>query len=140
MFCVLLFEVTLFFAVLHLQDMAAWLPWVSIVAVFGYIIAYQFGLGPIPYFIGSELFESGPRPAAMALGSLASWTCNFIVGMAFPSLQALWNAYVFLPFAVACFGLMALLKFYLPETRGRESSEVVPLVRDGFRSRPLRQH
>lgn len=77
----------------------------------------------------------------MALGSLASWTGNFIVGMAFPSLQALWGAFVFLPFAVACFLLMTLLKFYLPETRGRETGAVVPLVRDGFKSRPLRhQH
>lgn len=38
---------------LCLQDKAAWLPFACIVAVFGYIIAYQFGLGPIPYFIGS---------------------------------------------------------------------------------------
>lgn len=85
----------------------------------------------------TELFESGPRPAAMALGSLSSWTCNFIIGMAFPSLQSAWGAFVFLPFAVVCFALVALLKFYLPETRGRNSSEVVPLVRNGFRSRPL---
>lgn len=84
-----------------------------------------------------ELFESGPRPAAMALGSLSSWTCNFIIGMAFPSLQVAWGAFVFLPFAVVCFALVALLRFYLPETRGRDSSEVVPLVRNGFKSRPL---
>lgn len=35
------------------QDLATFLPFACIVAVFGYIIAYQFGLGPIPYFIGS---------------------------------------------------------------------------------------
>lgn len=73
----------------------------------------------------------------MALGSLSSWTCNFIVGMAFPSLQVAWNAFVFIPFAVVCFALAALLKFYLPETRGRDSSDIAPLVADGFKSRPL---
>lgn len=88
-------------------------------------------------FLPIELFESAPRPAAMALGSLSSWTCNFIVGMAFPSLQVLWNAFVFIPFAVVCFALAALLKFYLPETRGRDSSDIAPLVADGFMSRPL---
>lgn len=75
----------------------------------------------------------------MALGSLASWTCNFIVAMTFPALQSAWGAFVFLPFAAACFLLMALLRFYLPETRNRETSEIVPLVEDGFRSRPLRR-
>lgn len=85
-----------------------------------------------------ELFESGPRPAAMALGSLSSWTCNFIIGMAFPSLLSAWGAFVFMPFAIVCFGLVGLLKVYLPETRGRDPSEVVPLVNSGFQSKPLR--
>lgn len=90
---------------------------------------------PIPLPI--ELFESAPRPAAMSLGSLSSWTGNFIVGMAFPSLQEAWGAFVFLPFAIACFTLFTLLRFYLPETRGQDSSVVVPLVRNGFKSKPL---
>lgn len=139
-----------------LQETQSWLPYACIVAVFAYIVAYQFGLGPIPYFIGSgkitfiynfekylfmcgpiELFESAPRPAAMALGSLSSWTGNFIVGMAFPSLQQAWGAFVFLPFAIVCFALFTLLRFYLPETRGQDSSVVVPLVRNGFKSKPL---
>lgn len=88
--------------------------------------------------ITTELFESGPRPAAMALGSLSSWTCNFIIGMAFPSLRSAWGAFVFMPFAIVCFGLVGLLKVYLPETRGRDPSEVVPLVNSGFQSKPLR--
>lgn len=86
-----------------------------------------------------ELFESGPRPAAMALGSLSLWTCNFIVAMAFPSLQEVWGALVFVPFAVICFALTALIKFYLPETRGLDSSVIAPLVADGFKSKPLRR-
>lgn len=75
----------------------------------------------------------------MALGSLASWSCNFLIGMTFPSLQTAWGAFVFLPFAVVCFSLVVLLKLYLPETRGRDSSEIVPFVRDGFKSRPVRR-
>lgn len=73
----------------------------------------------------------------MALGSLSSWTCNFIVGMSFPSLEEAWGAFVFIPFAVVCFSLSFLLKVYLPESRGRDSSDIAPLVADGFKSRPL---
>ncbi len=141
------------------QELASWLPYACIAAVFGYIIALQLGLGPIPYFIGTgslkhyafkviinprifdflakELFESAPRPAAMSLGSLSLWTCNFIVGMAFPSLLELWGAFIFLAFAVVCFTLAVFLKFYLPETRGRNSSDIAPLVADGFKSKPF---
>ncbi|KAH8371635.1 hypothetical protein KR093_008344, partial [Drosophila rubida] len=121
--------------VLNYIESVSWFAWACIVCIMGYIFFYQFGLGPIPYFIGSELFEVAPRSVAMSMGSLASWTCNFIIGMAFPSLQSAWGAFVFLPFSVTCVLLFLLTKFYLPETLGRDPSDVAPLVAKGFRSK-----
>nr|CAI5823075.1 unnamed protein product [Callosobruchus analis] len=88
---------------------SSWVAYVSIVGLLGFVICYGIGLGPIPYFIGSELFEVGPRPSAMALGSMFNWGGNFIVG----------------------------LLFYLPETRCRDTSEIAHICRNGFASRPL---
>lgn len=116
-------------------DAVSWFPNACVGAVFGYILAFQVGLGPIPYFIGSELFEIASRPAAMAIGSLASWACNFYIGMSFLALQGKLGSLVFAPFALVCFGMVALLYRYLPETRGRQPSEVAPLVAHGFRSK-----
>lgn len=116
-------------------DAVSWFPYGCVAAVLGFISAYQTGLGPIPFFIGSELFEIGSRPAAMAIGSLASWACNFLVGMSFLGLRTALGALVFLPFSLVCFGMVALLYRYLPETRGKQPSEIAPLVADGFRSR-----
>lgn len=82
-----------------------------------------------------ELFEVSPRPVAMSMGSLSSWSCNFIIGMTFPSLQNAWGSFVFLPFSIACFVMFLLTKFYLPETRGRDPSEVGPLISKGFKSK-----
>uniref|UniRef100_A0A1A9VQJ1 Major facilitator superfamily (MFS) profile domain-containing protein n=1 Tax=Glossina austeni TaxID=7395 RepID=A0A1A9VQJ1_GLOAU len=121
--------------ILYYIEAFSWLPMACIVCVMGYIFFYQFGLGPIPYFIGAELFEVAPRPVAMSMGSLASWSCNFVIGMAFPSLSRAWGAFVFLPFSLTCALLFLLTKFYLPETRGRDPSEVAPLVAKGFRSK-----
>lgn len=90
------------------------------------------------YFIYLELFENGPKTAAMSLGSVSLWTGNFITAMIFPSLQLHIGAYSFLPFACVSFALAIFLKFYLPETRGRIPSEVAPLVSKGFKSKPLR--
>lgn len=35
------------------QESVSWFAWACIVCIMGYIFFYQFGLGPIPYFIGS---------------------------------------------------------------------------------------
>ncbi|XP_073811201.1 solute carrier family 2, facilitated glucose transporter member 1-like [Musca autumnalis] len=121
--------------VLYYIEAASWFPIACIVCIMAYIFFFQFGLGPIPYFIGTELFEVAPRSVAMSMGSLSSWGCNFIIGMAFPSLQNAWGAFVFLPFSVTCALLFLLTKFYVPETRGRDPSEVAPLVSKGFRSK-----
>ena len=43
--------------------------------------------GPIPMFIGSELFRQGPRPKAMAVVGLALWTASFVIAIGFEPLQ-----------------------------------------------------
>lgn len=73
----------------------------------------------------------------MSLGSLSSWSCNFIVGMTFPTLQKAMGASVFLIFASVCILLTVLIKMYLPETRGKDSTDVAALVAKGFRSKPI---
>lgn len=112
-------------------------PPLSVIALLAYILLYQIGLGPIPYFCGTELFEAKPRGSAMALGSLASWSCNFLVGQTFPTLQKAMGASVFIIFAGVCFILAAFLRFYMPETRGKNISDIAALVSDGLRSQPL---
>lgn len=62
------------------------MPYLSIVGVLTFVLFYGIGLGPIPYFVGSELFEVGPRPSAMALGSMANMGGNFLIGLTFPSM------------------------------------------------------
>ncbi|XP_017839081.1 solute carrier family 2, facilitated glucose transporter member 1 isoform X2 [Drosophila busckii] len=125
----------LFAFVLYYIETIHWFAYACIICIMGYIFFYQFGLGPIPYFIGSELFEVAPRSVAMSMGSLSSWACNFIIGMTFPSLQRAWGAFVFLPFSITCVLLFVLTKFYLPETLRRDPSAVAPLIAKGFRSK-----
>ncbi|XP_041448741.1 solute carrier family 2, facilitated glucose transporter member 3-like isoform X1 [Drosophila obscura] len=131
--CLFVFAMMLYFI-----ESFSWFAIGCIGCIFLYIFFFQFGLGPMPFFIGAELFEVSPRPAAMSLGSVVYWLCSFIIGMAFPTLQNAWGALVFLPFSITCLLLFVLTKRYLPETRGRDPSEVAPLVADGFKSKVLR--
>ncbi|XP_066599868.1 solute carrier family 2, facilitated glucose transporter member 1-like isoform X2 [Prorops nasuta] len=123
-------------ATISLIHAAPFVPWLCIVTVLLYVLFYGIGLGPIPFFIGSELFDVGPRPAAMALGSVFNWGGNFVVGMMFPTVVGACGPYTFLIFA--CFTLLLALfvKIFLPETRGRSTMEVASTVTQGFKSRP----
>ncbi|CAG9831260.1 unnamed protein product [Diabrotica balteata] len=123
-----------------LSDSYAWVPYLSIIGVQGYILCYGFGLGPIPYFIGSELFEVGPRSSAMALGSMFSWGANLIVSLTFPLMQMYLGTASFFIFALVAFGLFVFTRFYLPETRGKDITEVVELCNKGLSSKPLRRN
>ncbi|XP_044732456.1 solute carrier family 2, facilitated glucose transporter member 3-like isoform X2 [Chrysoperla carnea] len=109
-----------------------WMPFVCIIALLSYVFFYGFGLGPIPYFIGSELFDVGPRPAAMALGSMCNWAGNFLVGLFFPLLSSFIGAYSFLIFAGVCVLLFLFLRVYLPETKGRDVTEIAQICSHGL--------
>ncbi|XP_072943666.1 solute carrier family 2, facilitated glucose transporter member 1-like isoform X2 [Epargyreus clarus] len=124
-------------ACMRFIDAVSWMPNVCMVAVLAYVLVYGFGLGPIPYFIASEIFEVGPRPAGMAWGSLANWGGNFLVGMTFPSVRDAIGPYSFLLFSVVTAGLFVFQKMYFPETRGKTPAQVTQLCSRGFQSTPL---
>ncbi|KAJ8722423.1 hypothetical protein PYW07_003603 [Mythimna separata] len=119
------------------MDLVSWMPYVCMMAVLSYVLVYGFGLGPIPYFIASEIFEVGPRPAGMAWGSLANWGGNFLVGMSFPSMRESIGPYSFLIFSAVTAALFVFQKMYFPETRGKTPTQVTQLCSRGFKSRPL---
>ena len=87
------------------------------------LVAYGLGLGPIPYMIGSDLFESGPRPFGMSLGCLFNWSFNFVVGISFPCLDEILNEYVYLIFSSSCLILLVIVALFL-----KGESEQDPLV------------
>ncbi|RZC33591.1 solute carrier family 2, facilitated glucose transporter member 1-like, partial [Asbolus verrucosus] len=114
---------TAFFLILlglaiYFISQVTWMPYLSIVGVLGFVICYGIALGPIPYFIGSELFEVGPRPSAMALGSMANWGGNLVVGLCFQSMLSLMGAGSFFIFAIVVIALF----FFVRDQRERSNS------------------
>ncbi|KAH8372990.1 hypothetical protein KR009_009610 [Drosophila setifemur] len=105
--------------------------------ILAFILGFQLGLGPIAYFIGSELLEDSPRPVAMSMGSLFSWIGNFLVGMCFPLLQSVCSSFAFLPCMCVCIYCLLLTWRYLPETRGREPKDVKALMSQGLASKRM---
>ncbi|KAH8370543.1 hypothetical protein KR093_003985, partial [Drosophila rubida] len=120
-----------------LQRLIPWLSFGSTACVFLYLFFFQLALGPMPSFIGAELFEVPSRSVALSLGNQVGWGCNFLVGFLFPTVHALLGFWVFILFSIFSGLLYLLTKFYLPETRGREVSLVAQLVSRGFHSKVL---
>ncbi|KAJ8683227.1 hypothetical protein QAD02_019019 [Eretmocerus hayati] len=112
------------------------MEWVCIVAVQAFVLFYGIGLGPIPYFIGSELFDAGPRSSAMSIGSVCNWGGNFMVAMTFPLLNEIIKSYSFLVFAACLLFVVLFCRKYLPETHGRTTNEIAAEMSDRLRSRP----
>jgi len=53
------------------------------------LLVCVFNPGPIPMFIGSELFRQGPRPKAMAVVGVTLWLATFVIAMGFEPLQVI---------------------------------------------------
>ena len=86
------------------------MPYLSIVGVLGFVVCYGIALGPVPYFIGSELFEVGPRPSAMALGSMENWGGNFFIALLFPTMLTYLRAKSFFIFAIVVIALYFFIR------------------------------
>ncbi|XP_047527954.1 solute carrier family 2, facilitated glucose transporter member 2-like isoform X3 [Vanessa atalanta] len=118
-------------------DAMPWMPYVCMAAVILYVLVFGFGLGPIPYFIASELFEVSSRAGGMAWGSLCNWGGNFLVGMSFPTLRDFVGAGSFLLFSALTAALFFFQRSYFPETKGKTPTQVAQLCSRGLKSRPL---
>lgn len=146
-----------------LQSEYSWMSYTSMSSIFLFVSFFEIGPGPIPWFIVAELFSQGPRPAAIALAGCCNWTCNFVIGMTFPYIQArerekklplrllhfhllkllfifllpqAWlDSYVFILFAalLLCFTVFTHLR--VPETKGRSFEEIAAGFHKGRKKR-----
>jgi len=97
-----------------------------VVVVCAFIAFFRLGLGPIPWFMTSELLGDGDRRTNLAQSCVASysWTLSFAVMQSFYPLVdahpvALWFGYS----AFSAVGLLFVL-FLVPETSNKTADEI----------------
>lgn len=112
-----------------LQEKAFWMSYITIIALVAFVCFFGLGMGPIPFMIGSELFQQGPRAAGMSLGCAVNWFANFIIAMTFPIIKSFIGEYIFLGFASVGFLLAGYFYFKLPETKDLDPVEVSKLMK-----------
>lgn len=64
-----------------------WLSYISIVAVYLFVIFFATGPGSIPWFLVSEMFGIGARGLATSIAVAINWLANFIVFIGFLPLK-----------------------------------------------------
>ncbi|KAG2233956.1 general substrate transporter [Thamnidium elegans] len=96
-----------------------------IVAVFGYVLSFAIGVGPIPWMITSEM---SPVYASSAVGSVATavnWAMNFLIGQCFPVIFAKIQGYSFAIFAAIAALAFVFTWLRVPETKNRSIEAIV---------------
>mmetsp|Transcript_36100 Transcript_36100/g.71861 ORF Transcript_36100/g.71861 Transcript_36100/m.71861 type:complete len:603 (-) Transcript_36100:15-1823(-) len=101
---------------------------IALFAVMLFVTFFEIGLGPIPWLITTEYFNSKYVATAMSISCIVNWGCNFLVGLVFPYMHTALKAYTFVPFAVMLGVTFLFTLFYVTESYGKTADELFKLV------------
>ncbi|GAN11909.1 solute carrier family 2, facilitated glucose transporter member 1 isoform X2 [Mucor ambiguus] len=96
-----------------------------IVSVFGYVIAFAIGVGPIPWMMTSELTPVYASSAVGAIATAVNWAMNFLIGQCFPLIFEGIKGYSFAIFAGVAALAFVFTYLKVPETKGRSLEDIV---------------
>ena len=102
--------------------------WLSLVALFIYIMFFAPGMGPLPWTVNSEIYPTWARSTAIAIATATNWIFNLFVSLTFLTFADVLGQPVTFGF-YAGLGVVGLcfVIFLVPETRGRTLEEMEEL-------------
>uniref|UniRef100_A0A914DCF8 Major facilitator superfamily (MFS) profile domain-containing protein n=1 Tax=Acrobeloides nanus TaxID=290746 RepID=A0A914DCF8_9BILA len=107
-----------------------------IVTIVVYGITYGLALGPIAYFITSELTPQQYRALVQSIALVIDCAVNFIFSFATMPVYDAIGVWAFIPlFIVPSILCLIYLFFVMPETKGREIHEILVDMKSGWRRR-----
>jgi SP family arabinose:H+ symporter-like MFS transporter len=94
-----------------------------------FIAAFAIGVGGVGWLIQGEVFPTGVRGQAAAIGATVDWLANFALIEVFPS----WQSSIGLGWVMVCFAALCVLAVlfvmrFLPETKGYSVEEITALL------------
>lgn len=104
--------------------------WV-LVFILGYIASFALSVGPVTWVILAEIFPTKIRGRAMAIATVCLWLANYAVSQTFPMMDknerliAVFNhAFPFWVYGLFCIVLILVVRFAVPETKGRSLEQI----------------
>lgn len=116
-------------------DPISWLPLLSLSL---FIIAFSFGLGPIPWMMAGELCLIDIKAFVASTAGTLNWLLSFTVTSTFNSLNAaIGSGQVFWMFSGIMLVGFLFIFFIVPETKGKSVDEIQVML--GAEPEPLRR-
>ena len=120
-----------FYILAHDATTSIFAPWLAVLGMLLFRIAFSLSLGPMPYIVTSELFTNAFRSKGVAISWAANWISNFGVTLSFPILKDLFASIAGNSpelGSVCLFGIYILMSIfaavfiwkYVPETAGKD--------------------
>lgn len=105
-------------------------PWLPIVSLIFYIIAYSIGLGPLPWTIIGELFPSNVKSFAASITTAFCWIIGFIITKFFTSVvERIGLGPSFWLFSAFCASSFFFTFIYVVETKGKSLKEIQEILK-----------
>lgn len=127
-FSLMAFSLVLLMTSLVLNKKAKWIPYMSIVCIFFFLISFTLGAGGIPWFLASELFPQNAKPIAQSFVVGTHWAFKFVVALGFGPLVDIMGYYVFVFFLVSDLLTVLFILLYVPETKNRTLAEIQDIL------------
>lgn len=104
--------------------------WLSLVALFLYIMFFAPGMGPLPWTINSEIYPNWARSTAIAIATATNWIFNLFVSLTFLTFADVLGQPITFGFyaGLVLLGLIFVI-FLVPETKGRSLEEMEELFK-----------
>ncbi|XP_039628048.1 solute carrier family 2, facilitated glucose transporter member 11 isoform X1 [Polypterus senegalus] len=114
----------IFTVALSLQDKVSWMPYMSMVCIFAYILSFGIGPAGVTGLLPTEIFDQAARPAAYMISGSLIWSMLFVIGMGFPFIVGGLGVFCYIPFGIVCILAAVFVAFFLPETKGKSLLEI----------------
>ncbi|MBN1466323.1 sugar porter family MFS transporter [candidate division KSB1 bacterium] len=121
------FSLFVFGLAMYFRITAAWV----LIFVLSYIASFALSVGPVTWVILAEIFPTSVRGRAMSICTILLWAANWLVSQTFPMLdENEWlvakfhHGFSFWLYALFCLALLLVVRFGLPETKGRTLEEI----------------
>ncbi|GAQ91744.1 hexose transporter [Klebsormidium nitens] len=114
---------------LTLPALEAYSGTIAVVGTVLYVLAFSFGVGPVPGLLAGEILPARIRAKGVSLALFTHWACNFFIGLTFLALVNKFSiGQVYLGFAVVCIAAASFVSRFVVETKGRSLEDIEKLM------------
>lgn len=99
--------------------------WPIVIAINLFVAFFACALGPVKYVFVSEIFPNKVRGKAIAISTFTIWAASAAINFLFPIMrESMSTGAIFLIFAGELLLMIPVVKFMMPETKGRTIEEI----------------